>query len=164
MSAWEEDAGMAGDYLADLVEAGKLTDYEALAWIAGDKAVRFKVDQIDGGVPVSDYDPTLHVAGTWDDDQVELKRLGDENASQQRRIEALKWMYRKATGFSPTAQDYSDAFAALEDELEDVERDALAEHLAQVLATSDPLPPDGVDVQVAAKRLLERLGYEGDGR
>jgi hypothetical protein len=44
------------------------------------------------------------------------------------------------------------------------ERDALAEHLAQVLATSDPLPPDGVDVAVAAKRLLERLGYEGDGR
>lgn len=36
MSAYEDDAGMAGDALADLVEAGAISDEVALAYIAGD--------------------------------------------------------------------------------------------------------------------------------
>lgn len=46
MSAYDDDAGSAGDYLADLVTAGKLTDRDVLAYLAGDTEARAKVAAI----------------------------------------------------------------------------------------------------------------------
>lgn len=43
MSQAEEDAGLVGDALADLVDAGRITDADALAYMVGDKAAREKV-------------------------------------------------------------------------------------------------------------------------
>lgn len=46
MSQTEEDAGMVGDALADLVEAGKITDAEALGYINGDEKSRQRVSEV----------------------------------------------------------------------------------------------------------------------
>lgn len=46
MSQHEDDAGSIGDYLADLVEAGKLTDLQALAYMAGDGEARVAVQRL----------------------------------------------------------------------------------------------------------------------
>lgn len=43
MSQYEDDAGMAGDALADMVEAGQITDRDALAYMAGDRQAAAKV-------------------------------------------------------------------------------------------------------------------------
>lgn len=46
MSQAEEDAGLMGDALADLVEQGKITDATAFAYMAGDEEARRIVSQV----------------------------------------------------------------------------------------------------------------------
>ena len=46
MSQYEEDAGKFGEELADIVNDGDLTDFEALAIMAGDKKANRKLNRI----------------------------------------------------------------------------------------------------------------------
>ena len=43
MSQHEEDAGLIGDELADLVEQGKIPDASALAYLTGNREARSQV-------------------------------------------------------------------------------------------------------------------------
>jgi hypothetical protein len=53
MSRYEEDSGLVGDALAELVNRGKLTDLEVLAWLgnqsnrARDEKVSRLLDELD---------------------------------------------------------------------------------------------------------------------
>lgn len=46
MGAWEDDAGMAGDELATLVDMGYLCDADVLAYFAGDRDAQAKVERV----------------------------------------------------------------------------------------------------------------------